>query len=356
MLHDRIAERFRTRFATALPQEVHGLLAAGVPLSAPAFSAIGYRDTAAFVAGDAPRGGVEGADPEGHAPVREDGRRRGSGGSPDSSPSPRPSRPRRFRGAPRAPASFLSSGRELIHDRDAASRPSTSRTGFSTSCGRTTRVVEVTLISGRTRVGRIRRFDKYARRRRGRRARGDDLQARDRVGRLDRHQRSVLRRLRRSGLPRFDPPARVRPGGRPRARPPGARRRRRLRDPRGSSSARRRSPPARRRQRREGRLRDALDGFREAVRLAPADPRYAAREKTERRSSSRSAPPKPTRPSERKDVPAARRAAVSILEVDPKAAAGYRALAKAAEAEGALEDAWSAAKKAHEIDGSDTPP
>jgi tRNA dimethylallyltransferase len=51
VLHDRIAERFRTRFATALPQEVHGLLAAGVPLSAPAFSAIGYRDTAALVRG-----------------------------------------------------------------------------------------------------------------------------------------------------------------------------------------------------------------------------------------------------------------------------------------------------------------
>jgi tRNA dimethylallyltransferase len=51
VLHDRIAERFRTRFATALPEEVHDLLAAGVPLTAPAFSAIGYRDTAALVRG-----------------------------------------------------------------------------------------------------------------------------------------------------------------------------------------------------------------------------------------------------------------------------------------------------------------
>lgn len=50
-LHGRIEERFRSRFATALPQEVRGLLAAGVPLSAPAFSAIGYRDTAALVEG-----------------------------------------------------------------------------------------------------------------------------------------------------------------------------------------------------------------------------------------------------------------------------------------------------------------
>lgn len=53
-LHDRISERFRTRFVDALPQEVHGLLAAGIPLSAPAFSAIGYRDTAALLAGEIP--------------------------------------------------------------------------------------------------------------------------------------------------------------------------------------------------------------------------------------------------------------------------------------------------------------
>ncbi len=51
VLHDRISGRFRTRFASALPQEVQGLLAAGVPQAAPAFSAIGYRDTAALLAG-----------------------------------------------------------------------------------------------------------------------------------------------------------------------------------------------------------------------------------------------------------------------------------------------------------------
>ncbi|HQQ76305.1 MAG TPA: tRNA (adenosine(37)-N6)-dimethylallyltransferase MiaA [Thermoanaerobaculia bacterium] len=50
-LHDRISERFRNRFATALPGEVQGLLAAGVPVTAPAFSAIGYRDTAALLEG-----------------------------------------------------------------------------------------------------------------------------------------------------------------------------------------------------------------------------------------------------------------------------------------------------------------
>lgn len=51
-LHDRISKRFRTRFATALPGEVQGLLAAGVPVTAPAFSAIGYRDTAALLGGE----------------------------------------------------------------------------------------------------------------------------------------------------------------------------------------------------------------------------------------------------------------------------------------------------------------
>jgi tRNA dimethylallyltransferase len=50
-LHDRISERFRTRFATALPKEVQGLLAAGVPATAAAFSVIGYRDTAALLEG-----------------------------------------------------------------------------------------------------------------------------------------------------------------------------------------------------------------------------------------------------------------------------------------------------------------
>ena len=103
----------------------------------------------------------------------------------------------------------------------------------------------------------------------------------------------------------------------------------------------------------QGRLRDALDGYREAARLAPADARYAAREKDVRDAFVAKRSAEADEALGRKDVAAARRAAVSILEVDPNAAAGYRALAKAAEAEGALEDAWAAAKRAHEIDASD---
>jgi len=51
VLYGRIAERFQSDFVKELPTEVRGLLAAGVPLAAPAFAAIGYRDTAALVSG-----------------------------------------------------------------------------------------------------------------------------------------------------------------------------------------------------------------------------------------------------------------------------------------------------------------
>ena len=51
MLYGRIARRFQSEFVNELPAEVRRLLAAGVPLAAPAFAAIGYRDTAALVSG-----------------------------------------------------------------------------------------------------------------------------------------------------------------------------------------------------------------------------------------------------------------------------------------------------------------
>jgi tetratricopeptide (TPR) repeat protein len=103
----------------------------------------------------------------------------------------------------------------------------------------------------------------------------------------------------------------------------------------------------------EGRLRDALDDTREAVRLVPSNARYVAREREIRDAFIAKRAAEADEALSAKDTAAARRAAVSILEVDPNAAAGYRALAKAAEAEGALEDAWSAAQRAHEIDPAD---
>lgn len=51
VLYGRIAARFQSEFVNELPTEVRGLLAAGIPLEAPAFAAIGYRDTAALVSG-----------------------------------------------------------------------------------------------------------------------------------------------------------------------------------------------------------------------------------------------------------------------------------------------------------------
>jgi len=51
VLYGRIAARFQSEFVNELPTEVRGLLAAGIPLEAPAFAAIGYRDTAALISG-----------------------------------------------------------------------------------------------------------------------------------------------------------------------------------------------------------------------------------------------------------------------------------------------------------------
>ncbi len=103
----------------------------------------------------------------------------------------------------------------------------------------------------------------------------------------------------------------------------------------------------------DGRLRDAFDAYRDAVRLAPAESRYAARLDEVRGALVAKRAAEADEALKNRDPVAARRAAVSILEVDPNAAAGYRALARAAEADGALEDAWAAGKRAHEIDPSD---
>jgi tRNA dimethylallyltransferase len=50
-LYGRIAERLSRTILPALPAEVSGLLASGVPLHAPAFAAIGYRDTSDYLSG-----------------------------------------------------------------------------------------------------------------------------------------------------------------------------------------------------------------------------------------------------------------------------------------------------------------
>jgi tRNA dimethylallyltransferase len=60
VLYGRIEARFYGTFLTTLPEEVQGLLASGVPLDAPAFAAIGYRDTADYVSGSLGRSEWEG--------------------------------------------------------------------------------------------------------------------------------------------------------------------------------------------------------------------------------------------------------------------------------------------------------
>ena len=50
-LYGRIERRFRESIAPRLPDEVRGLLAAGVPVDAPAFAAIGYRETVELLEG-----------------------------------------------------------------------------------------------------------------------------------------------------------------------------------------------------------------------------------------------------------------------------------------------------------------
>jgi tRNA dimethylallyltransferase len=51
VLYGRIAARFQDTFFAEFPEEVRRLIASGLSTSAPAFSAIGYRDTAELVAG-----------------------------------------------------------------------------------------------------------------------------------------------------------------------------------------------------------------------------------------------------------------------------------------------------------------
>ena len=98
----------------------------------------------------------------------------------------------------------------------------------------------------------------------------------------------------------------------------------------------------------EGRLRDALDGYREAARLVPQDDRYRDRVAQLRADFVTSLRDEAEPALRRGDLPAARRAALALVEVDPDSPAGYHVLASIAEAEGRLEDAWAAARTAHE--------
>lgn len=97
-----------------------------------------------------------------------------------------------------------------------------------------------------------------------------------------------------------------------------------------------------------GRMRDALDALRGAARLAPGEARYRERVVELRASYVTTLRAEAETALAREDLAAARRAALALVEVAPESPAGYHVLASAAEAEGRLEDAWTAAQTAHE--------
>ena len=103
----------------------------------------------------------------------------------------------------------------------------------------------------------------------------------------------------------------------------------------------------------EGRLREALDGYRALLAAVPADRRLLAREAAVRDSLVGRVSAEAEAALAAGHLPAARRAALSLVELDRTSPAGYRLLTRAAEAEGRLEDAWVAASEARALDPAD---
>lgn len=103
----------------------------------------------------------------------------------------------------------------------------------------------------------------------------------------------------------------------------------------------------------EGRLREALDRYRALLVAVPGDSRLLARETAVRASLLARGTDEAEAALAAGNLPAARRAALSLVELDRTSPAGYRLLTRAAEAEGRLEDAWTAASEARALDPGD---
>ena len=103
----------------------------------------------------------------------------------------------------------------------------------------------------------------------------------------------------------------------------------------------------------EGRLRDAVDEYREAALLMPGDDRYTSRARELNAAFVFSLHAEAKAALGRGDLTSARRGALALVEAEPDSPAGYDVLASAAEAEGKLEDAWVARQKAHALSPSD---
>ncbi|MEO8586626.1 MAG: hypothetical protein ABI584_10735 [Acidobacteriota bacterium] len=97
-----------------------------------------------------------------------------------------------------------------------------------------------------------------------------------------------------------------------------------------------------------GRSRDALDAYRDAARLVPGQARYQERVAELRAWVVTTSRAEADGALVKGDFAGARRAALALVEVDPESPAGYHVLALAAEAEGKFEDAFAAARSAHE--------
>lgn len=103
----------------------------------------------------------------------------------------------------------------------------------------------------------------------------------------------------------------------------------------------------------EGRWREALRAYRALLALLPADPRLVEREALARRRLVEKGSGEIEAALAARNTPLARRAALALVELDPASPAGYRFLSRVAEADGNLEDAWTAAWKAHALDAGD---
>lgn len=103
----------------------------------------------------------------------------------------------------------------------------------------------------------------------------------------------------------------------------------------------------------EGRDREALEGYRKLESALPDDPRLRSRLAAIRKALVAKTSAEAEAALAAKDSQTARRAALALVEIDPSSPAGTRLLARSAEAEGRLEEAFTAAAKAHTLDPAD---
>lgn len=103
-----------------------------------------------------------------------------------------------------------------------------------------------------------------------------------------------------------------------------------------------------------GDLRPAYDGYRALLKLRPDDPRGKKRAEEVREALVERRRGEAETALAGRDFDATRRAALSLVELDPASPAGFQFLSRAAEASGKFEDAYVWAVKARALDPADT--